>query len=312
MAQKPVLEPEFAPIFDLLATMPPISGTPIAEVRALWNAGASPDGEAVAEVRDLRIPVAGDSVRARLYSPGDTPSGLIVYYHGGGWVAGSIETHDLALRALTNKTGAAILSVDYRLAPEHPFPIPFDDSYTALLWAADHQAELIGPERPIAVGGDSAGGNLAAAVSLAARDRGGPLLAFQLLLYPVIDGRCDSASYDEHVAGGMLNAPDMRWYWSNYADETARLDPLASPCLAASHSDLAPAIVVAAGFDPLRDEAVACGAQLRAAGNDATLLTYETLPHGFFNYLYQVPMAATAFDEIAGDIRRRLAQRNSQ
>ena len=97
MAQKPVLEAEFAPIFDLLATMPPISGTPIAEVRALWDAGASPDGEAVAEVRDLRIPVAGDSVRARLYSPGDTPSGLIVYYHGGGWVAGSIETHDLAV-----------------------------------------------------------------------------------------------------------------------------------------------------------------------------------------------------------------------
>jgi acetyl esterase len=286
--------------------MPPISRTPIAEVRAMWEAGASTDGEAVAEVRDVQIPVMGGSIGARLYAPSDAPIGLIVYYHGGGWVAGSIETHDLALRALTNRTGAAILSVDYRLAPEHPFPIPFNDSYAALLWAAAHQAELVGADGPIGVGGDSAGGNLAAAVSLAARDRGGPELAFQLLLYPVIDGRCASASYDAHSAGGLLNGPDMRWYWDNYAEAATRLDPFASPCLAASHRDLAPAIVVAAGFDPLRDETVAYGEQLRAAGNDATLLTYETLPHGFFNYFQQVPMAAKAFDQIVDAITRWL------
>ena len=121
MVQKPSVEPEFAPIFELVASMPPISTTPIAEVRATWEAGSSTDGEAVAEVRDVQIPVVGGSIRARLYAPSDSPMGLIVYYHGGGWVAGSIETHDHALRALTNRTGAAILSVDYRLAPEQPF-----------------------------------------------------------------------------------------------------------------------------------------------------------------------------------------------
>ncbi len=264
--------------------------------------------EAVAEVRELTIPVAGGSIAARFYAPNVNPSGLIVYYHGGGWVVGSLDTHDMPLRALANLTGAGVLSVAYRLAPEHPFPTPPEDCYAALVWARQHQAELVGDAQPLLVAGDSAGGNLAAVVALLARDRQGPKIAWQVLIYPSTDGRCDTPSYTEHASGGLLTRQDMQWFWYHYVpDHSRRVDPKASPIAAEHHRDLPPAIVVIAEFDPLRDEGIAYAERLRAAGNQVSVLKYDTLPHGFISYLYLVGAANAALREIAQHLRTAIA-----
>jgi len=309
MSKEPVLDPQFAAFVEPLAAMPPMESRTIEESRALWDVSGFGDPAPVAEVREVAIPVKGGAITARLYRPSDAPSGIIVYYHGGGWALGSLESHDVPLRALANSTGAAVLSVDYRLAPEHPFPTGLEDCYAALCWAAEHSAELAGAGKPLIVGGDSAGGNLAAAVALAARDRGGPRLAAQLLLYPALDWRCETKSFEERGGPGFLTGRDMKWYWSTYAaDPQQRRQPLASPAQAESHRDLAPAIVVVAEFDPLRDEGLTYAEQLRAADNEVTLLHYETLPHGFFNFLYVVEAAGSAFNEIAGRLSQVLAK----
>jgi len=307
MTQTPVLDAQFGPFIEALAQMPALSSRTPADARAMWDAAVYGTPEPVAHVRSLAIPVAGTSVAARLYAPETRPTALIVYYHGGGWVLGSLETHDLPLRALVNQTGAAILSVDYRLAPEYPFPSGLEDCYAALVWAKERQAELTGGTGPLLVAGDSAGGNLAGVVALLARDRKGPKIDCQLLIYPVIDGRCDTPSYTQRAQGGLLTSQDMRWFWNQYiADPPKRLDPYASPCMANRHSDLPPAIVVIAEFDPLRDEGASYAEQLRGAGNDVTVLRYATLPHFFFNTLYLVKAAGEAFREMAQHVCRAI------
>jgi acetyl esterase len=313
MTEKTILDPQFAPFIKALANAPSISSLPIGKARALWDLSAFGQPEAVADIREFAIPAAGASIAARFYGPSDNPSGLIVYYHGGGWTLGSLDSHDLPLRAFANMTGAAILSIDYRLAPEHPFPAGLEDCYAALVWAKQHQTELVGGAKPLLVAGDSAGGNLAAVVPLLARDRKGPKIDGQLLLYPTIDGRCGTPSFTERADGGLLSSKDMWWFWSTYiADQTQRLDPRASPCLADNHRDLPPAIVVVAEFDPLRDEGLAYAAQLRAAGNEAALLRYGTLPHGFFNSLNIVDAAGAAVREISRHVRQMIANAEAQ
>jgi len=304
MIAKPALDPQFVPIAEALAALPPLWSQSIQEARAAWDLSAFGTPEPVAQVRDLSIPVGSTRVGARFYAPNDAPSALLVYFHGGGWVLGNLETHDLPLRALANRTGAAILSVDYRLAPEHPFPTGLEDCYAALVWAAEHQAELTVQKRPLLVGGDSAGGNLAAAIALAARDRQGPTIACQLLFYPVIDGQCRTASYAERGDCALLTSDNMRWFWSLYvAEEAKRQHPLASPCTASGHRDLPPAIVAIAEFDPLRDEGLSYAEQLRSASNTVTVLRYPTLPHGFFNFLNLSETAGAAFREISEHVR---------
>jgi len=304
MARPPVLDAQFAAIIEAVAQAPSVRSVDVAEARAMWESAAFGAAEAVAEVRDLAIPRDGATIPARLYRPKETTPGVLVYFHGGGWVLGSLETHDLPLRALANRTGATVLSVAYRLAPEHPFPAGFEDCYSAVCWASEHLTALTGGGGALMVGGDSAGGNLAAAVALAARDRRGPAIDGQLLLYPVIDGRCSTPSFTEQGDIGLLTARDMRWFWQQYVgDRGLELSPLASPGLADSHRDLPPAIVALAEFDPLRDEGVAYAGKLAAAGVEVAVLRYDTLPHGFLNYVSLAEGAKSAFVEIAEHVR---------
>jgi acetyl esterase len=239
--------------------------------------------EPVASVVDHRVPVAGGEVTVRVYTPeGSGPFPGFVYFHGGGWVAGDINTMDRPCRTFANGGNVVVVSVEYRCAPEHRFPAAAEDSYAAVRWTAEHAAELnIDPAR-IGVGGDSAGGNLSAVTSQMARDRGGPPLRLQLLIYPVIDHDLTRASYDEVGDGYGLTTPMMAWFWDQYIpDPSARDNPYAAPIRAADLSGLPPAVVQVAYYDPLRDEGLAYAEALRAAGGTVDARTYDTLVHGW-------------------------------
>lgn len=298
---------DFDAILAMMAELPDARHRPLDELRAGYDRSALGPPEPVEHIGDHRIPVDGGEIGARLYRPSARPTALLIYYHGGGWVFGDLESHDRPLRSFANLTGMAILSVDYRLSPEHPFPVPLEDALAALRWAAAHVGELAVPDAPLLVGGDSAGGNLAAAAALASREDG-PALAGQLLLYPVLDGRCDSGSYASRADCKILTSEDMRWYWTQYiADAAGRDDPRASPPRTVDLSGAPPAIVAVAGIDPLRDEAIDYAAALAKAGVRVNLLHYPTQPHGFFSFGEMVPSAKRAFDEIVvqtGDLVR--------
>ena len=239
--------------------------------------GPGPD---VAEVRDIAIPSQAGGIPARVYSPVADPPGTVVYYHGGGWVIGSIDGWDAVCRALAVASGCELVSVDYRLAPEHRFPAAADDAYDALAWVA---SSLAGG-RPLVVAGDSAGGNLAAVAALRARDSGGPALAMQVLVYPVTDHDMDRASYRKYDGTEFIvNKRDMIWFWDHYApDQAARSNPYASPLRATDLSGLPPAYVVTAEHDPLRDEGFAYADRLRDARVPVEHRHYGSQIHGFF------------------------------
>jgi acetyl esterase len=225
------LDPDAKAFLDMAASSggPQIHEVPVAEARRLMEAmGAlQGDGEPVRQTAERTIPGPGGDLPIRVYWPdagGTRP--LLVYLHGGGWVLGSPATHDGICRSLTNATGCVVVSADYRLAPEHPFPAAAEDAYATLRWAAEHAASLGGDPSRLAVAGDSAGGNLAAVVSLKARDRGGPALRLQILAYPVIDGRLEYASHVENADGYLLTTDAMRWFWGHYVPRPAdRSDP---------------------------------------------------------------------------------------
>lgn len=266
--------------------------------------------EPIAHVADRSIPGPGGPLPIRIYRPAAAaPLPTLVYFHGGGWVLGSIETHDGICRALANAGACQVVSVEYRLAPEHRFPAAVEDAYAASAWVAANAAELGAAPDRIAVGGDSAGGNLAAAVCLMARDRGGPRLAFQLLLYPVTSFAFDTPSYLENAEGYMLTRADMRWFWQHYLpDEAAGRSPYASPLQAENLRGLPPALVVTAEFDPLRDEGEAYAARLQAAGVPATLRRYEGLIHGFLGMTAAIERARTALEEIGRALQEALGE----
>ena len=253
------------------------------EERSRLTAGTP---EPVAQVQELGLPGPGGPLRLRVYRPataGEQPP-CLVFFHGGGWVRGSLETHDVLCRALANRAGCVVASLEYRLAPEHPFPAAVDDAFAATRWVFDN-AETLNPgidPRRIAVGGDSAGGNLAAAVSLLARDQGGPPLVYQLLIYPVIDYAFDTPSYRDNAEGYLLTRDAMIYYWRQYLrDESAAQDPRAAPLRAADLANLPPALVVTAEYDPLRDEGRAYADRLRADGTPAEYREVPGLIHGF-------------------------------
>jgi acetyl esterase len=260
-------------------------------------------------VRDVAIAGAAGTIPARLYRPSrDGTLSLLVYFHGGGWVIGNLEGYDNVCSDLAAEAGCAVLSIDYRLAPEHRFPAAADDCFAATAWARINAAALgIDPAR-LAVGGDSAGGNLAAVVALMARDRGGPPVRFQLLVYPVTCGRMDTPSYRDNAEGYLLTQAAMVWFWNHYTPHAADRElPYAAPLRAADLGGLPPALVLTAEFDPLRDEGEAYAARLRAAGVPTTLRRYDGQIHGFFTMGALVDRARAALDETAAALRAALA-----
>ena len=266
---------------------PPISQVTIAQAREGLRGLLPPSDEAVGAINDFALPGAeGQPVRARAYTPRDARAGLlplVMFLHGGGWVTGDLDSHDATCRALANASGCKVVAIDYRLAPEHKFPAGLEDCYAALQWLATHAAALDGDARRIAVCGDSAGGNLAAAVALMARDRGGPALAFQLLVYPVTQHAFDTPSYREYSQGYLLTLEGMQWNWNHYLpDDAAGRDPLASPLLAPHLRGLPPALVIVAECDPLRDESEAYAARLAEAGVPVECRRYDGMLHAFF------------------------------
>jgi acetyl esterase len=262
----------------------------------------------VARVLDREIPGPGGVIPIRItYPEGDGRFPALVYFHGGGWVVGSIATHDPLCRTLTNAASVAVVSVGYRLAPEHPYPAAFDDAARASAWVADHAASIgLDPAR-IAVGGDSAGGNLAAAVALHAREHGGPPLAFQLLIYPITCDDLDTPSYHEFSQGYMLTREAMAWYWDQYVPRAgARRDPYVAPLRARDLSGLPPALVVTAEYDVLRDEAEAYARRLAEVGVPTRLVRYDGLIHGFLRRTAMFDRARAALEEIAAALRGAL------
>lgn len=306
------LNPQVEALLTMMAAMPKTDYATVtpAEVRAVFDTPmAFGEPPAVAKVQDLELALDGRTLPARFYLPegAGSPAPLVVYYHGGGWVIGTIETHDATCRALANTSGAAVLSVGYRLAPEHPYPAPIEDCYAALEWAAAHAADLgCDPER-LAVAGDSAGGNLSAAVSIMARDRGGPALQHQLLIYPVTNDDYSLPSYAENGAGDFYLSTDaMRWFWEHYLGD-AQAAPLARVGPTANLSNLPPATVITAEFDPLRDEGMAYAARLAAAGIAVDSAVAPGMIHGFFSMFQVVPDAMIWIERAGANLKRDFA-----
>ena len=251
-------------------------GTP-EEARAIRASLWRPSAEPIADVADLDA----DGVAVRCYRPAAHHGGLLVWFHGGGWVLGDLDSHDDLCRSIANRAGCTVLAVGYRLAPEHPFPAPLDDCAAALAWAVAHAGELgAAPER-IAVGGDSAGGNLAAVVAVEA----GVPLCLQVLVYPATDARMGHASYVENADGYFLTTKGMAWFWDHYLQGYDRTDVRVSPLLA-DDTRLAtgpPALVITARFDPLRDEGAQYAERLAASGVPTSHVHFDGQIHGFFS-----------------------------
>ena len=313
-----MLHPQARDLIDLLVArgVPPTEAMAPAEARTAYRdrrGYAQPAPPDVAEVRDLQA--GGVALRAYrpLGSAAQAVLPVLVYFHGGGWTIGDLDTHDVVCRELANGSGCAVVAVDYRLAPEHRFPAAFDDALAATRWVAEHAAELHVDAGRLAVGGDSAGGNLAAAVALAARDQAdgrGPLpIAYQLLIYPAVDMRRAHPSYESNGQGYILTKEAMRYYCDHYLGEgnvAALTDWRASPLLAASQAGLPPALVITAGFDPLRDEGRDYARALNADGVQANEVCFDQQIHGFITMGGLLDEANTALALCGAELRRHL------
>ena len=267
--------------------------------------------EDVRSIKDYVLP-GEHALTVRAYVPAGVDTGkplpAIVFAHGGGWCLCSLDLYDNPCRALANATGCVVFSVDYRLAPEHKFPVPLDDFYRALCWVADH-AEALGIDaKRLAVGGDSAGGNLAAAAALMARDQAGPALAHQLLLYPALDFAFDTASYQRYAEGHSLTREAMRFCWSAYLNDPADgANPYAAPLRAGSLKGLPPATVLVCEYDPLQDEGVAYARRLRDEGVAAQCVQLDGMIHASIHMLGLAPKARGLFDVAGPAMRKALA-----
>jgi acetyl esterase len=302
------LDPQARLVLDQLEAVgfPDLSSLDPVAARALAGADPSAPVEEVARVENRSVPGPDGEVPIRIYTPhasGRLPA--LVYFHGGGWVICSLDTHDGICRRLANAASCIVVSVDYRLAPEHRFPAAPDDCFAATRWVAANASELGADPERIAVGGDSAGGNLAAVVALMARDRGGPSLRHQLLVYPITDRALDSASYSENAEGYLLTRAMMKWFWGHYLPrESERLAPYASPLQAKDLGGLPSAHVITAQYDPLRDEGEAYAARLRDAGVPTKHSAYAGMMHGFFSMGDAIDVAQQAVEEAASQLVR--------
>jgi acetyl esterase len=296
------LHPEIQTILDEMnaAGGPPAHEVPIAEARAAYvadTARLSGPGEPVAEVRDVAVPGPGSDIPVRVYRPSEAADGVVVYLHGGGWAMGTLDSHDPVTRALANASGAVVAAVDYRLAPEHRFPAAVDDAVAATRWLARDGA-------PIAVAGDSAGGNLAAVVARRLRDE--VPIRLQALIYPVTDAALNTPSYREFTDGHGLTAAGMRRFWNLYLDGADGAQHDASPLRARDLAGVAPAFIITAEEDVLRDEGEAYAAALRAAGVPVEHQRWPAI-HGFIRWLAVASVAREAVDAVAAAVRRALA-----
>jgi len=257
--------------------------------------------EPVGSVMDMFI--TDEGIPVRVYVPeAEGPYPTLVYFHGGGWVIGDLDLYDSTCRALVNAADCMVVSVGYRLAPEHQFPIPLEDCYAAVEWVFDTAEPMQVDTDNVAVGGDSAGGNLTAAVAQMARDRDGPSFAHQLLIYPVINYNFDTPSYEENAEGYLLTKTDMEWFWDLYLrDEIDGQHPYASPIKANDLGGLPPATVLTCGFDPLRDEGAAYADRLDEAGVEVNHIHYDDAIHGIANLLIE-PMNLTRARDLINDI----------
>jgi acetyl esterase len=304
------LHPELAEMLRKRAALnltPYHAGTPrqarlsYAAMQALLPANR---GAAMHSTEERSIPVKGGNIAVRLFRPTASPApGKILYLHGGGWVIGTLDGFSPVCRELAAATNMTVASVDYRLAPEHPFPGPVEDAYAALEWANEN---LSGP---LVVMGDSAGANLSAAIALKARAENGPAIALQVLVYPVTDADFSRPSYVELGTGAyQLTVEDMAWFWSHYVPDPAeRRHPLAAPLHAQDPSGLPPAIVIVAGCDPLRDEGLAYAKRLTEAGVPTQLEMFDDMIHGFFTMVDLIGPANAAVRRIGKDIAARVA-----
>jgi acetyl esterase len=303
------LDPAAKLIIDQLNSSgaPPLNSLSVSEARAAATALFSLHGEPppMARVQDRRIPGPEAAIPVRIYAPSaDVTLPMLVYYHGGGWVLGDLESHDATCRTLAAAAGCLVVAVDYRLAPEHKFPAAAEDAYAAARWAAEHAAGIDGDPTRLAVAGDSAGGNLAAVVSLMARDRGAPALRYQVLIYPVTGAPGKAGSYAENGNGYLLTADMMQWFWQHYVRTAADEDnPYAAPLRAPDLRRLPPALILTAEFDPLRDDGEAYAERLRGAGVPVTLRRYDGMIHGFFGMRAVLPQAGAAAQEIGAALR---------
>lgn len=273
-----------------------------ADLAAIQASAGTP--EHVHDVRDVSAPRPGGSVPLRVYRPsGERGVPVLVYFFGGGWTLGSLETSDAVCRYVANRSGCAVVAAGYRLAPEHKFPAAVEDCFAVTAWVAANADELGVDGDRIAVGGDSAGGNLAAVVALLARERG-PRLAFQLLVYPVTDYLPDTPSMREAEDPFLFNRRSIEWYWGHYLREPADAEsPLAAPLREPDLTGLPPALVITAEHDPLRDEGEAYAHRLEEAGVDVELIRYDGMAHGFFTMIGAVDAARTALDRTAARLR---------
>jgi acetyl esterase len=306
------LDPTVKVILDLAPKdAPPIDTLTPDEVRATYRAGRVPFSAPapLAKTEDRTVPGAAGEIPVRVYTPeGDAPFPVLMYFHGGGWVIGDIEVYDDVCRALASRAGCVVVSVEYRLAPEHKFPAPLDDCFAATAYVARHAAEFGADGGRLAVAGESAGGNLAAAVTLMARDRGGPAIVHQALIYPVTNFDFGTASYSENATGYLLTTAGMRWFWGHYlVDPADGGHPHASPLRAESLAGLPPALVVTAEFDPLRDEGEAYAARLSEAGVPVTMSRYDGMVHNFVLLAALFPAGDRAITEIATALRSAFA-----
>ncbi|MBV9826370.1 MAG: alpha/beta hydrolase [Alphaproteobacteria bacterium] len=303
------VDPQIQALLDKGTGVPATHTLPVAEARRLYEARVPlmAPAAAIGSVREHAIEGPGGKLRLRIYTPQSAgPSPLVVFYHGSGFVLCSLNTHDGMCRNLCGGAECVVVSVDYRLAPEHKFPAGLDDCVAATLWAIAHAAELGADASRTVVAGDSAGGNLAAAAALRLRDEGGPRLCGQLLIYPVTDYHTPGTpSYAENGNGYGLTRATMEWFWGHYlAGASDAANPLASPLRAADLRGLPPALVQTAEYDPLRDEGELYAERLRQAGVPTDMSRWPGMNHGFLFWVGIVDRAADAMAECCAWLRR--------
>lgn len=309
-----MLDQEAARFLEVLnESFPNVATMTGADARAATKARQVPPAnlDDVRSAEDVTIGVEGGFIGARVYrphGPADLQRPLIVYLHGGGFVFCDLDSHDGFCRQLSREVEAVVVSVDYRLAPEHQAPTAAEDAYAALVWASERHDELGTDPARVVVAGDSAGGNLAAVVALMARDRSGPSLAGQVLLGPVIDPACDTSSYDAYAEGWFNTRETMEWYWDQYlgADRALPDQPqLVAPARASSHAGLPPAVVVITAADPLRVEGERYAEKLARAGVPVLTRIYPMLFHGLLTFM-TLRSGASARELLHADLRRLL------
>ena len=306
------LDPQVVQVMEAMAALglPPADTVSPEEARANAKLRKRSPGPEVAKVEDRTIPGPDSDVPVRIYTPeGSGPFPILVWFHGGGWVVGDLESADGSARNLCVGGQCVVVSVDYRLAPDAKFPGPAEDCWAATIWAVDNAARINGDPTRLAVGGDSAGGNLAAVMALMAADRGGLEIALQLLIYPVTDVNFNTVSYSDNAEGYSLTKVGMQWYWEHYLENDAdALNPYAAPLQAESLVGQPPALVITAEFDPLRDEGEAYAKRLTEAGVATTVTRYDGMIHGFFSMTAVVDKSQQAMDQASSALKSAFSE----